>query len=392
MITRTFKFRLYPTHSQHSKLHNTLGACRWVYNNMVSKIHKEGFQSAYDLNYFLTELKEQNPWLCEHHSRMLQAVSTQIAGAQKGLAELDKKNHKTGEIKFALFHRYNTFVYNQSGFSIKDGFLQLSKIGRIALIQHREIPQYCTIKQVTISRQAGKWFCGITFDVSEIVSIPWWDCTIPQQRPIGIDVGIKNFAYDSDGHVTPNPLNMSRMLKPLARIQRKISRRQKGSNNRNKAIMWYQRIHQRIQNRRNDFCHKTSNMYSKKHCTIYLEDLKISNMVKNHKLSRQVLDSGWGRFKTFLRYKTSVVLVSPHHTSVDCSSCGNKVLKTLAMRTHRCDACGLVLDRDHNAALNILNRGLSQHDEIVPQELRKLTPVEISKRSLKQEETTGQVQ
>ncbi|MGI0066751.1 MAG: RNA-guided endonuclease InsQ/TnpB family protein, partial [Nitrosotalea sp.] len=209
MLTRTYKFRLYPTHSQYSKLHNTLGACRWVYNNMVEKICKEGFQSAFDLNFFLTELKEQNPWLYEHHSKMLQMISTQIYGAEKALVGLAKKGSKTGKLKFAQYSRYTTFVYNQSGFGIKDGSLHLSKIGKISMIQHREIPNNAKIKQIVVSRQAGKWFACITFDLDVVIPKPLFGS-------VGIDVGIKNFAYDSDSHVTPNPLNLQKMLKPLA--------------------------------------------------------------------------------------------------------------------------------------------------------------------------------
>ncbi len=361
---------------------------------MVEKVHKEGSQSMQDLNYFLTELKEQNPWLYQHHSKMLQMVSTQVAGAQKAIRELHKKGRKTGGLHFALYNKYNTFVYNQSGFKMEKGFLHLSKIGKIPIVQHRTIPEYCTVRQVTISRQAGKWFVCITYDSNDIMAIPWWNLQ-KGKKAIGIDVGIKNFAYDSDNDTIPNPLFLKTMLKPLARAQRKISRRKKGSQNRKKAIQWCQKVHKKIANRRKDFCHKASNVYAKKHCTVFLEDLQIPNMVRNHKLSRNILDSGWGTFKKYLQYKTDVRLAPSHNTSVDCSRCGGQVPKSLAVRTHRCSACGLVLDRDHNAALNILKKGLEKYNETVPQELRELTPVEISnivaygnRRSLKQEEAT----
>jgi putative transposase len=347
---------------------------------MVDKIRKEGFLSAYDLNYFLTELKEQNPWLYEHHSKMLQMVSTQIHSAEKALVVLAKKGYKTSNLKFALYNRYNTFVYNQSGFVIKDGFLHLSKIGKISMILHREIPNDAKIKQIAISRQAGKWFACMTFDI---------DVMMPKLLlgSVGIDVGIKNFAYDSDGHVTPNPLYLKKMQKPLQRIQRKISRRQKGSQNRKKAIKWYQRIHQKIANMRKDFCHKVSASYAARYGMVYVEKLAIPNMVQNHKLSRNILDSGWSIFKNMLSYKTGLVLVKPHNTTSDCSRCGTRISKTLAVRTHRCNICDLEIDRDYNAAINILNRGLK-----VPQELREYTPVEIFRMSMKQEEATGLVQ
>ena len=387
-LQRAFKFRLYPNHAQIKQLHHTLGACRWVYNAMVGKIHKEGFQGRNDLCYFLTELKESEPWLYSHHSKMLQMVSTQIEGAQKALAQLRKNGHKTGDLKFARFSEYRTFTYNQSGFEIKDSFLHLSKIGRIKMICHRNIPENHTIKQITVSKsKSGKWHACVVVDIDAILP------KISLQKSVGIDVGIKNFAYDSDGFVTPNPLNYSKMLKPLKRIQKKISRRQKGSKNHTQAVRWYQIVHERIKNKRKDFLHKLSTQYARKYDVVFLERLQKLNMVKNHKLAQKILDSGWGTFGMMLDYKTMSVEVPARNTSINCSRCSNVVPKTLAVRTHRCNVCGLVLDRDHNASINILKKGLGifnlspQATMPLPQELREVTPVEISKRSRKQEAT-----
>ena len=353
---------------------------------MIEKIHREGFQTRNDLNYFLTELKESEQWLYQYHSKMLQMVSTQIDGAQKALTQLRKNGHKTGNLKFARFSEYNTFVYSQSGFHIENGFLHLSKTGKIKIIQHRQIPENSEIKQVTVLKsKAGKWHACVTCEIDAVVP------KISLANAVGIDVGIKNFAYDSDGHSTPNQLNLQKMLKPLRRIQRKMSRRQKGSNNQRKAVRFYQIIHERIRNRRMDFLHKLSTTYAKKYGVVFLEKLQKLNMIKNHKLARSILDSGWGTFRTMLDYKTALAEVSPYNTSANCSKCGNVVPKTLAARIHRCDACGLVLDRDHNASINILKKGLEIFGlslEVVPQELRELTPVEISMRSRKQEEAT----
>jgi putative transposase len=367
---RTYKFRLYPNSEQTEKLHHTLGACRWVYNKMVEKIRREGSQSRNDLNYFLAELKESEQWLRDHHSKMLQMVSTQVEGAQKALIQMRKNGYKAGDLKFARFSEYRTFTYNQSGFGIKDGFLQLSKIGKIKIIQHRDIPENHTIKQVTVSKtKSGKWHAFVVMDVDLVVP------KISLAKSVGIDVGIKNFAYDSDGYQTPNPMNLQKMLKPLRRIQRKIARRQKGSNNRKKAVRWYQIIHERIKNKRRDFLHKLSTQYAKKYDIVFIERLQKLNMVKNHKLARNILDSGWGMFGAMLDYKTMLVKVPARNTTINCSRCGHAVPKSLAVRTHRCDVCGLVLDRDHNAAINILKKGLEIFN--LPQELREFTPVEI---------------
>lgn len=385
-LQHTYKFRLYPDHAQQEKLHHTLGACRWVYNKMVEKIRSEGFQSRNDLNYFLTELKESEQRLYKHHSKMLQMVSTQIEGAQKSLIRLHQNGNKTGALKFARFSDYNTFVYNQSGFELRDGRLHLSKIGRIKIVQHQQIPENSEIKQITISKsKSGKWHACVIVDID--AEIPKINIT----KSVGIDVGIKNFAYDSDGFVTPNPLNLQKMLRPLIRAHRKVSRRQNGSQNHKKAVRFYQIIHERIKNKRKDFLHKLSTQYAKKYNVVFLERLAKLNMVQNHRLARNILDSGWGIFSNMLDYKTVLIEVPAKNTTIRCSRCSNLVPKSLAVRTHRCDVCGLVLDRDHNAAINILKKGLEIFNKL-PQELREVTPVEISKRSRKQEEVIGLVQ
>lgn len=352
------------------------------------KKNKERFQTRNDLNYFLTELKESESWLYSYHSKMLQMISTQIDGSQKAIIQLHKNGHKTGSLKFARSGEYRTFTYNQSGFMIAQDTLYLSKIGKIKIILHRSIPENTRIKQVmVIKSKSGKWHCSITCDVDAVIS------KINLAKSVGIDVGIKNLAYDSDGFVTPNPLNLKKMLRPLARVQRKIAKRQIGSQNRKKAVKFYRVIHERIKNRRKDFLHKISTHYATKYSVVFVERLQKLNMTKNHKLARNILDSSWGTFTNMLDYKCMLVPVPAKNTTVDCSRCGNPVQKSLAVRTHRCDVCGLILDRDHNAAINILKKGLeifgiTNYNITLPQELREVTPVEIPKGSMKQEEVT----
>jgi putative transposase len=352
---------------------------------MIEKIHKEGFQSRNDLNYFLTDLKESEKWLYSHHSKMLQMVSTQIDSAQKALIQLRKKGHKTGTIKFVKYNQFRTFTYNQSGFDItKRGntdLLYLSKIGFIQIRIHRHIPQ--DIKQIVVTKsKLGKWHCSIIVDI---------DAELPKinlAKSTGIDVGIRNFAYDSDGFVTPNPLNLQKMLKPLARVQRKIARRETGSQNRKKAIKFYQIIHERIKNRREDFLHKLSSQYAKKYDVVFVEELQKLNMVKNHKLAQKILDSGWGTFTNMLNYKCMLIEVLARNTSFDCSRCSATIPKYLTIQTHKCNMCNLILDRDHNATINILKKGLNIFNFKLPQELWEVTPAEIQNGSVKQEETT----
>lgn len=263
----------------------------------------------------------------------------------------------------------------------------MSKIGKIKIICHRNLPQNCTIKQITISKsKTGKWHAYLSCEIDAILP------KISITRSVGLDVGIKNFACDSNGFVTLNPLFLKQMLKPLARIQRKISRRKKGSQNRKKSLRFYQIIQERIRNKRHNFLHNLSSYYAKNNDVVFVERLQKMNMVKNHRLARSILDSSWGTFERMLDYKTILIEVPAKNTTICCSGCNNAVPKSLDIRIHSCHICGLILDRDHNAAINILNRGLKifgfvGHKIAVPQELRKLTPVEIRTGSLKQEAT-----
>ena len=232
----------------------------------------------------------------------------------------------------------------------------------------------------------------VTVDISEsMTNIP----KISFSKGVGIDVGIKNFAYDSDGNQTPNPHNLKKMLKPLKRIQRKVSRQKKGSNNRLKSILKMQKIHEKIVNRRKDFQHKLSSQYAKNYDVVFVEKLEKLNMVKNHKLAQSIMDASWGTFLQKLEYKCKLFVEVPaKNTTIDCSRCGNKVPKSLAVRIHRCNLCGLVLDRDHNASINILNKGLNMSAKAgykIPQELREVTLVEMPMASRKQEKVTQQV-
>jgi putative transposase len=386
---RNYKFRLYPTEQQQYLLQNNLAVCRWLYNKFV-KLTQKSFLSRNDMNYILTELKQSKSWLYNYHSKMLQMVSTQIESAEKSLIELNKKDHKIGKLRFIKYNKYRTFTYNQSGYKLEkhgdQNLLYLSKIGYVEIRKHREILDNANIKQVIVTKsKSGKWNACLTCEI-DVMNTPKIDFT----KAVGIDVGIKSFTYDSDGYQTPNPLNLKKMLKPLARIQRKVSRRKKGSNNRLKAIQRLQRIHEKITNRRKDFQHKLSTTYAQNNDVVFVEKLEKLNMIKNHKLARSIMDSSWGLFLQKLEYKCKLLVEVPsRNTTIDCSRCGNKVSKSLAVRIHRCNKCDLVIDRDYNASINILQKGLKifSQDKL-PQGLREVTPVEISMRSLKQEEFT----
>jgi len=365
-----FKFRLYPTIEQEKRLEAVLEINRIVYNYFVLN----NFRNRNDMNYALTELKEQQPILRSYHSKMLQMISTKVAVAWASLEELKKRGHAVGKgkLQFLKDGECKSFTYNQFGYCVlqcNDGkcLLWLSKIGQIEIRTHR---RPINIKQVTVMRQAGKWYAVIICNILRSKQ-----SIIYYEKPVGIDVGIINYAYDSDGNHVDNPLFLSKEIKPLKRAQRKVSRRQKGSQNYRKALSWLQRLHMRIANKRKNFLHNLSTSYCKNHDLIFIERLKLNSMNRNHCLASHIMDSSCGMFKQMLEYKANrLVKVEPYNTSVECSNCGNRVPKVLAIRIHECDRCGIVLDRDHNAAINILQKGLKllnlpmQHGEVTPVE------------------------
>ena len=345
---RNYKFRLYPTALQNQQLVETLEGCRWIYNYFL-----EGdFQTEYDMNYALTELKEEEPFLRNYHSKMLQMVAKKITSSKTALRSLRRNGHRIGRLKYLKSDDYNSFCYNQSGFDITDdGKLWLSKIGKIKIRLHRCVSN---IKQVIVKREGNKWFAILCCKIGEPIFR-----FVKMKKSVGIDVGITKFCHDSNNNEVYNPLFLNQMLKPIRRASRRLSRRQKDSSNYINAKSRLQILHERIRNKRKDFLHKLSNAYSRKYDLIFLERLKVPNMTKNHLLARAILDSGWITFGQMLNYKSKkVISVSAINTSIECSKCGEKVPKSLAVRTHRCPKCKIVLDRDYNASLNILQRGL----------------------------------
>jgi len=333
-----YKFRLYPTKERELVLEQTLDGCRWVYNYFLSI----PTMSEYDMNYALTELKEQHPWLRNYHSRTLQMVGKQVVVARKTA---------TGKLSYRKEEDFNAFTYNQSGFRLENNMISLSKIGNIKIVLHR---QPANIKQVTVCRKNGRWYAVVACEV-----LRKQYSTIIYNKPVGIDMGITKFAHDSDNHVVENPQFLTKMLKPVRRAHRTVSRRKVGSNNRRRATHMLARLYERINNKRRDFLHKVSNYYATRYDLIFLERLQVLNMTRNHRLARKILDTSWSTFKIMCKYKVNrVVEVESAYSSIDCSRCGHPVPKSLAVRTHVCPKCGAVLDRDYNSARNHLQNGL----------------------------------
>ena len=276
------------------------------------------------------------------------------------------KTKKPGKKGYPQFKKHTRSVeYKTSGWKLSndkrcltftDGFAA----GTFRLIGSRDLHFYAPhdIKRVRAIRRADGYYAQFCIDVERIEE------SIPTGIAIGIDVGLNHFYTDSTGETVSNPRHLRKSEKALKRLQKRVSRKKKGSSNRKKAINKLGRKHLKVSRQRKDFAIKTALCVVKSSDFVAYENRPVKNMVKNHKLAKSISDAAWSQFDQWLEYfgkvyGKTVVAVAPQYTSQDCSTCGNSVKKTLSTRTHVC-SCGTVLDRDRNAALNILAKGLKQ--------------------------------
>ena len=360
-MQKTYKYRLIPTGNQVRVLSRTIDVCRTLYNSCLldrNRRYEETGKglSRIDQQVILRADKDRVEALNEVHSQVLQDVLFRVDRSYQGFFRRAKsKVGKAGYPRFKGENRYDSITYPQEpGFQLTKDGLRLSKIGTIKIKLHREIVGQ--IKTCTIKREVGKWYACFSVDFAPVPR------PIPA-RAVGVDLGIKSFAVFSDGTAiaSPKPLRVSE--RKLTTRNRQLSKKIKGSSNRRRAKGILARLHRRIRDQRSDFHHKVSRDIVNQFGFIAVEDLNIRGMVRNHHLAKSISDAGWGQFLHHTAYKAEeagcrMVWVDPQYTSVDCSVCGNPVPKTLAQRTHRCPFCGTVMDRDHNAAQNILQKAL----------------------------------
>jgi putative transposase len=357
---KTFKYRIYPTRAQQTQLQRVLDACRWVYNQVL-ETRKTAWEteqrllSLFETINFLPGWKIEQESLKKAHAQVLQNVCARVDLAFKAFFRRVRAGETPGFPRFRGRHRYDSFTYPGTGFTLsKDGRLDLSKIGRVKIILHR--PLGGTIKTLTIRRTStGKWFACFCCEVEK-------DLLPANTDAVGIDLGLAKFAVLSTGEMIENPRFFHHQQKVLAKVQRRLAQEAKGTPERRfrrKAVAF---VHERVANKRKDFTHKLSRRFVLEFGTLCFEDLKIKNMVRGN-FAKSILDAAWSQLISYTANKAAwagrtFVLVNPRNTSKMCSRCGELVNKTLADRIHDCPACGLVLDRDHNAALNVLRLGL----------------------------------
>ena len=363
-MRKTFRYRLYPTKAQRTAMQKVLDACRWVYNEALAtrKTTWEQEQrsvSRYDTIKMLPDWKRENPFLISAYSQSLQDACTRVDLAFQAFFRRVKAGQTPGYPRFRGKERYDSFTYPQTGFKLLDnGQLYLSKIGNVNIVLHRPIEGQ--VKCLTIRRdRLGNWYACFSC-VVEPQPLP------PSPKVVGVDVGLTHFATLSTGEHIPNPRFFRKDEKALAKAQRRLSKCAKGTPEYRKHKRVIQHIHQRIANRRKDFAHKLSRRLVNEFQIIAFEDLAIQDMQNGnwHSMNKSISDAAWKQFRQYVTYKAeyadrTCVAIDPRNTTQMCSACGRIVPKDLSVRVHKCPHCGLVLDRDWNAALNILARGLT---------------------------------
>ncbi|MFB2771660.1 RNA-guided endonuclease InsQ/TnpB family protein [Pelatocladus sp. BLCC-F211] len=305
----------------------------------------------------LPVLKKSHPHYGEIYSQVLQDVVKRVKVTFDRFLSGDSKGNRSGRPRFKSRDRYRTFTYPQ----IKDDCIEgsvicLPKLGDIKLILHRPIPDGFKIKTVSVTKKADGYYVTLSLE----------DLTVPTIKPdfnpdliTGIDMGLKEFLATSEGETVAIPQHYRKSQRRLRVIQKRVSRRKKGSNRRLKAVKQLGRQHKKVADKRKDFHFKTANNLLKKYDVVAVEDLNIKGLART-RLALSVHDAGWSSFLSILSNKAEnagllVIAVNASGTSQDCSSCGVKVPKKLHERWHSCQ-CGCSLDRDHNAAINIRKR------------------------------------
>ncbi|AGK61557.1 transposase, IS605 OrfB family, central region [Archaeoglobus sulfaticallidus PM70-1] len=371
----SYRFRIYPSKTVQAKLNEQLELCRWLYNRLLSEVNKarkEGRRiRREDTQSLIVRIKrEEKPELSKVYSKVLQMVNYQLRSNISSLNELRKKGVKVGWLRYKTSpNSFKTLNFNQSGFKIDFDRkkLSLSKVGDIPIRLHRSIGG--KIKGVIIKRtKSGKWYAIVQAEVDK-QPLP------PTGRAIGIDVGITHFCVDSDGNYFEHPKYLDRTLEKIKKVQKQLSRKQKGSKNREKVRIGLAKLYEKLENQRNDFLHKLSRYYVNNYDIMVVEDLNVKEMAENGSsttLNRHITDSAWSKFVRLLcekaeRAARTVVKVNPKNTSKRCAMCGY-IVNNLKLhdRTFTCPICGWEADRDYNASLNILDVGMG----------RSRTPVE----------------
>ncbi|HEX6819662.1 MAG TPA: transposase [Ktedonobacterales bacterium] len=368
-MRKTFKYRLYPNKQQQRLLEQQIEECRWLYKHLLAG-RRDAWQEhqkslgLYDQQATLPTLKAERPSLAGVHSQVLQNVAVRSdlafqAFFRRCKSERTKAGEAPGYPRFRGKGRYNSITFPQVPIGCRleaEGKrVRIANVGRVKVVLHRPIEGMP--KTSTISRSStGKWYACFSCECAEPVPLP------ATGQHVGIDVGLTAFATLTEGEAIENP-RFFRLEEPaLAKAQRRLSKAEKGTPERAERRKIVARVHERITWRRGDFAHQHSRRIVNGFDLIAVEDLSVNRMMHNHCLAKSIADAAWTQFATYLSFKAAwagrrYIAVNPAYTSQDCSGCGHRQKLSLSDRIYICPCCGLVLDRDLNAARNILRLG-----------------------------------
>lgn len=358
-MKKTFQYRIKSNQQTYQKAEKWLSLCCQLYNNCLNEriiVYKERREniSQYDQMKRLPQLKKVFPEFKQVNSQTLQDVIQRLDKAYQGFFRRVKNKEKAGFPRFKGQNRYDSFILKQTGWKLQDKYLEIKNIGRFNIFLSRPIEG--DVKTITIRRTlTNKWFVYFSCDNVSQKLLP------KTNKETGIDVGCESFLTTSYGDKVNNPRFFKSSQAILKMRQQRLSQKTKGSNRRNKARLLVAKIHKKIFNQRKDFHFKTANKLIKEFDKIYIEKLK--NWKTFRGLNRSMRDVAWFQFFNILRFKAEeagkeVIEVPADNTSQLCSKCGQIVEKDLSIRIHKC-SCGLEIDRDWNAALNVFRLGQS---------------------------------
>ncbi len=377
-MRKTFKYRLYPTKLQISKLNNILEQTRWVYNETLA-LKKNTWESEkksislYASQIELTKWKTIKPELNGVFSQVLQNAQLRVDLAFKAFFRRCKAGENPGFPRFKGKGWYDSITYPQSGFRLHPNGVYLSKVDRVKVILHRPIQG--TIKTCTVKRTpTGKWYVYFSCETERPDPLP------KTNKIVGIDLGLITYVQCSDGSKINKPRFFKEEQNSLAKAQRKYSKfpKDKGSPEKLKAKLVVAKVHERIKNKREDFCHKASKSLVNKYDFIAHEDLNVKEMLEQKKWSKSIADASWSTLIQYMTYKAEnagriIKAVDPRGTSQRCSQCGATVPKAIEVRVHNCPHCGFKTSRDLNSAIEILRLGLESAER--PMQRRKAKAV-----------------
>ncbi len=359
-MTVMYEYKLDGTNAQYSAIEEAIRTTQFVRNTCLRLWMQTRGINRNDLQCYCAELASSYPFARALNSQARQSAADRAWAAISRFYE-NCRNHKPGKKGYPQFqHDCRSVEYKQTGYRFEpDGrhitFTDGCHIGRLRLVGTRDIETFPLkqIKRVRLIRRADGYFCQFLVHASRRVQ------HVPTGKATGIDLGLKAFLTDSEGNTVANPRHLRKAERKLKRLHRRLSRTQKQSANRKKARKKLAKGYLKVSRQREDFARKTANALVTSHDLLAYEQLRIANLVKNRKLAKSISDASWGRFILWLQYygaihEIPVIGVEPAYTTQDCSACGARVKKSLSIRTHICPSCGVVLDRDHNAALNIL--------------------------------------